>query len=508
MANSETLGRPALILVLCLPLAVLIGYLLADPLDAGNALMIALMVGILSIPLLIHGYHPLLIFAWNAVITPSFLPGQLFLWVPVAFVGLGFAMFNRFINPDARFISNPPITRSLLFLLIVVLGVAFAHGGLGFRLLGSESFGGKHYVYLVGAILGYFAFTSRKIPRTRSKFFVALFFLSALTALVPNLAYVGGRAWYFLYALFPSGFALEQILGDYSPDTQIVRALGLSSVATTLLCWVLARYGLRGAVNLRNPWALFLFVAGLVVCAFSGFRVVLAIFALTLLVQFFLEGLHRNKPLVLSLVAVATIGGAIVIPNAEKLPIVVQRTLTALPIRVDSFVRDSARGSAEWRFQMWRLLWPQVPQYLLTGKGFGIDPTDLAFAPHNARFGFEAAGALATGDYHSGPLTLIIPLGIWGVIGFAWFLIVSLKYLYRQYRYGDPELKNINTFLLTYFVARLILYIFVFGGFYSDFCIFTGLVGFSVSLNGTTVPQSSPAEADLRAEELVPAVSS
>ncbi|HEY4415713.1 MAG TPA: hypothetical protein VGO57_08480, partial [Verrucomicrobiae bacterium] len=50
--------------------------------------------------------------------------------------------------------------------------------------------------------------------------------------------------------------------------------------------------------------------------------------------------------------------------------------------------------------------------------------------------------------------------------------------------YGDPEQKKTNTFLLSYFLAKVVLFFFVFGGFYTDLASFVGLVGFSISLNG------------------------
>jgi hypothetical protein len=92
--------------------------------------------------------------------------------------------------------------------------------------------------------------------------------------------------------------------------------------------------------------------------------------------------------------------------------------------------------------------------------------------------------AMLAGDYHSGPLTLVIPLGICGVIGFLWFLVASVRALYHNFRYGDPQLQRINTLLLSYFAAHIIFFFFVFGSFYNDLMMFTGLIGLSISVNG------------------------
>ena len=88
------------------------------------------------------------------------------------------------------------------------------------------------------------------------------------------------------------------------------------------------------------------------------------------------------------------------------------------------------------------------------------------------------------GDYHNGPLSVIIPLGLFGVIGFLWFLGAGISVLYRNHKFGDPAFQRINTFLLAYFIAKTICFFAVFGSLYSDLVGFTGLLGLSVSVNG------------------------
>jgi hypothetical protein len=93
-------------------------------------------------------------------------------------------------------------------------------------------------------------------------------------------------------------------------------------------------------------------------------------------------------------------------------------------------------------------------------------------------------GSMVAGDYHSGPLSTIIPLGLWGAIGFLWLLAAGAKALYRNYRYGAPALRQINTFFLAFFIAQGIFFFGIFGAFNTQLYMFTGLLGMSVSLNG------------------------
>src|SRR5207248_1711091 len=139
--------------------------------------------------------------------------------------------------------------------------------------------------------------------------------------------------------------------------------------------------------------------------------------------------------------------------------------------------------------------------------GYLVTPQDLEMAA-NQTFRMDAGnayGAILSGDYHSGPLSVIIPFGIFGVIGFVWFLSAAIKVLYHNYKFGDPSLKRINACLLAVFLARMLVFVFVFGSFYGDLCIFTGLIGFSVSLNGQPRPQvqEEPIEESLQAFETI-----
>jgi hypothetical protein len=63
-------------------------------------------------------------------------------------------------------------------------------------------------------------------------------------------------------------------------------------------------------------------------------------------------------------------------------------------------------------------------------------------------------------------------------------LVVALRALYLNHRHSTPGLQTINTFLLAFFIARIVLFCFVFGGFHGDVALFVGVVGLSISLNG------------------------
>ena len=88
MANTINIPRPHLIMALCLPLAVLLGYFLAEPMDSGSLAVVVFVLAVISVPLMMKWHYPLLLFSWNAAICPMFLPGQPQLWMLMAVVAL------------------------------------------------------------------------------------------------------------------------------------------------------------------------------------------------------------------------------------------------------------------------------------------------------------------------------------------------------------------------------------------------------------------------------------
>src|SRR5436189_3586884 len=108
MANT-TIKHPRahLIIALCLLLAVLLGYFLAAPMESGSMAVIVLVMFVLAVPLLMRWYYAMFFLSANALIAPTFLPGSPPLWMVMAAASLLFAVLNRSVSPERRFISMP-----------------------------------------------------------------------------------------------------------------------------------------------------------------------------------------------------------------------------------------------------------------------------------------------------------------------------------------------------------------------------------------------------------------
>src|SRR6266481_435165 len=360
---------------LCLPLAVMLGYLLAEPLDSASLGVLVFVLVILGVPLLMKWHHPLLILSWNACVNPFFLPGSPGLWMIMTFASLLFAVLGRSVNPENRFIYVPTLVKPLLFLLAVVLATAFMTGGFGFRAMGAERYGGKGYFYIFAAVAAFFAFTSRRVPQERAGLYLALFFLGSLTPIIGILADTVGAKLLYVQLLFSvQDMNPDPLAGPVDPITAHIGSLVF--LGHGIYCLLLARYGLRGVLDLSKPWRGGLFLLATVACLACGFRGAIINLVLLVAFLFYFEGLHRTRflPLCLGLVFAACLA---IVPLARHLPSSMQRTLSFLPVEIDPLVKQSAISSTDWRVEIWKLVLPQVPRYLIKGKGYGMDPNDL-----------------------------------------------------------------------------------------------------------------------------------
>jgi O-antigen ligase len=187
---------------------------------------------------------------------------------------------------------------------------------------------------------------------------------------------------------------------------------------------------------------------------------------------------------------VLLVSGVVVLPHAERLPLMAQRALSFLPGKFDQATRESAAGTVQWRLAMWKEVLPEVPKCLFRGKGWAFDARDFYSTVELAPSPDIHAGTILVGDYHSGPLSLLLPFGIYGAVAFVWFLVAGLRVLHRNWKFGNPALRSVNALLLAAFATRSFAFFFVFGSLYSDMAMFTGLLGFSVALNGWDASQS------------------
>jgi len=474
--------RTLIIYTACVVLAIWLGFMLAGPLTYSSLFVYGTLAFLLFLPVLLRWHFPLLLFCWNFSAVAIFVPGRPSVGLAMIFLSLGISVVQRMISREHQFIRVPQITIPALCLLGVVAFTA-KMSGFGLRVFGNGLYGGSKYVYLIGGILGYFALSAQRIPPERRNLYLGLYFLGGVTAAIGDLVSYLPPSFYSIYWFF-NPYSFQQSVGV---SEHITRLNGTMLASLGIVSFMLARYGLRGIFLSRKPWRWIVLVLVMGCGLLGGYRGFAMTLALILMIQFFLEGLHRTKLLTFFLSAGLVVALAL-IPLLSHLPLGIQRALSFLPYNVSLEAKLDAQGTLDWRLNMWQALLPQIPQYLLLGKGYNINPLDYEFvmgpdaAIHSA---FAQNDALALAEsFHNGPISVLIPFGIWGAIGFLWLVLAGLRVLHLNYRYGDADMKTINSLLLAVFAAHVIMFLFIGGDFSSDSMSFFGVLGLSVAFNG------------------------
>ena len=494
MTNPAAAMRMLITYAICIPLAIFIGFLLTNQMDYGTLSLIVLALGFILSPIFIKWHYPIMVFGLAFPAYLFFFIGRPPCWEIVVMLSLGIAIVERTINSDKRFIRVPSMTWPMIYTLAMMGLTAMLTGGFGLHQLGGEVGGGKKYITAAVGVITYFALTSRRIPREHWKFYVGLYFLSALPSLLSDAFPYLPSPLNYINLLFPPSRSAGTGL-----SVGIARLGAVSTSVIAVSFFLLARHGLRGMFSHSHPFRAPLFMAMFVLSMLGGYRSAIMGNLIILFAIFFLEGMHRTRYMLVAILGVF-LAVVLLVPFARDLPLPFQRSLAFLPLEIDSQARMEAEGSSEWRLQIWRDLWPKVPSYLLLGKGYLLKAEDFVlmggvFANGiNATMDKSNVGLAVSGDYHNGPLSTLIPFGIWGAIALLWVNLAGVRILYRNFKYGDPELRTINVFLLAWYVQRTIMFFFIFGGFELDIGLFARTVGFSVALNwGMCGPKPQPA---------------
>jgi hypothetical protein len=483
MTNPNSAMRMLIIYAILIPLAIVVGYLLSDPLNLGTLGFLGILICFLVSPIFIKWHYPILIFGLACPATCFFLPGKPPLGQIVVIISLFVAVTGAILNREKRFLRVPAMTWPLLFLAAVIYVTAKLNGGIHFHSQGAEMGGGKKYVELFLGIAAFFALTSQAVPPHRRKLYLMLMYLPAMLGVIGDLfPYLPGP-FVYLSLVFP-----PQLRPGEDVVIGTTRLGAMAGVGGSIIAFLLARYGLRGILSFRHLWRPVLFACSFMVLMLGGFRNQFGGMGVVLLIMFFLEGLHRTRLMPVMVVA-ALVGTVLLAAFSDKLPYTFQRAMCFLPLKWNSAVLADAEGSSEWRFAMWRELWPTVPQHLLLGKGFNISEQSYEnmgggnFATYH-QIDAASGGLALAGDYHSGPLSTLIPFGAWGAIGILWLMGATLFVTYRNYRYGEPELWALNGYLLAGCIYSIIGFFFIFGAFNNATLEYGSMAGFSLAMNG------------------------
>lgn len=373
----------------------------------------------------------------------------------------------------------------LLICNLLYLATVFARNPVGVDFIRSNLIGGRPYFAILLACCGFWVLQHVTIkPR------VAML-LPAFMCLGSVVNAVSGLVGYLAPGL---GFRLATLYSGFMPGGT---ANPLEPVDTGRVerQQYLAGFGVevgRAAVSYANIFKLIFFqnillascfYISLVAILFSGFRSNLIgwIFAATL-ATYIRGGIRQVLPLFAA--AAAGIILIVVVQTAGlSVPLAAQRALSFIPISWDSRASVDAKGSLEWRVDMWRLALT-TDRYIknkVFGDGFGYDPSELRAWAAKASLRMASSEGLQdyfmiTGDYHSGLVSSVHFVGYIGLVLFTALLIANAKYAWKII----SSAKKTAFFPLALFSGIVAIYHpisfwLIFGGYGGDFiqAIFT-----------------------------------
>jgi hypothetical protein len=483
-SNPAAAVRMLVIYSICVPLAALVGWLATDSLTFGSLGFFGIVAALICSPMIIRWHYQILIMGFGLPVYCFFLKGNPPLWQVTTLLSLGLAVVDRALNSEKRFMSVPLMTWPLLFTAAMAYATSQMTGGIGLQTLGGSTGGGKKYLAIFIGIGSYFALTSRFIPKEQRRKLITLYCLAGLPCFLGDIAPMLPAPLNYIGLLIPSANA------SVAAESGSIRLGALMGTANVIMNYFLIRYGLRGVLNLNHPFRLLLFIVMFFMMLLGGFRSALIAMGTVLALLFIFEKLYRTQ-LVLLVFFGVMLGATLAVTFADKLPKSMQRSMSFLPfVKVDESVMADADGSKKWREDMWADLWPKVPGYLLLGKGYSLTQQDYesmghgTFAGANDAMDKSQTGLAVSGDYHNGPLSTLIPFGIWGGISYVWLSVAAMLVLYRNYRHSEPEMQTFNNFLLAFGIQSFTGYYLIIGSYSDTVGSWAKVAGLSIALNG------------------------
>lgn len=381
------------------------------------------------------------------------------------------------------------ITQLEFWVIAVTLCVAqtYIRNPVGINIFGGDTVGGKGYALYSIALLSTLLLSGLIVPASEIKWILRVSIIggllntaaSILGSFVPSIGYILGQSYQ------RTDETNYENIGTVV-DTQAATRIGyLGELGDNLSLWISSYISPLRALS-RPLWTILIMIT-LASAMLSGFRNCIISVGFT-----FVVGIaYRSGAKGFIAASFAAISGVALLATVnviQPLPPNVQRALTFLPGTWEERYKLDATGSSEWRFDIWRevLLTDRWIQNKWLGDGLGFSTKELV-AQRNDRKGARAGisgfdahreSVLASGDYHSGPVSCV---RVFGYIGLAIFLLAQIRLAIHAH-HQIIRCRGTEWFPLALFIGIPMIYgpfffVFIFGDFKQNATIFLLAVG-------------------------------
>jgi hypothetical protein len=472
--NQRSIGT-IVILVLALPMALLLGQWAAtDPIMAiGFGLAIAVAV---TVMMLGKNLWALVFLAFPFVGALNALPVSISVR-DLATLGVAALMFPMMLFRSVRAKLRVGAIEISLFVLFLTILQSFVRNPAGFAALGSETLGGRSNFEMAVAALLFVVISTQVVPLAWVKrtvwFYVAAQILAAGLESAINLFPAAGLYIYAIYRPSYAGGLGEALMGGPA-ETSLGRMPFFQELARTLGRLLVSLHAPLALANPLKPRIIVVFIT-LTLALLTGFRSLIAGMALFAIFSAILRKRYVDL-VVLGMVgfcfyAFLAVGNN----NFFTLPLPAQRALSVLPGNWDARAIQDAKGSGEWRFEMWQqaLGTDRYIQNKILGDGYSIPP-DVCIYQQRMQVGMISSEQLQEyylliGGYHSGPVETVRRTGYLGLLVLLVCQVVIFREAFSTVRgLRGTEFFNSAIFASLPLIAGPFIFWFVVGAYHTE----------------------------------------
>lgn len=386
-----------------------------------------------------------------------------------------FVFYHGSSNNDRRMPESKPLKWlvAIIFILMIVRGT-------GLRMFGSSTWGGMAYVVMLLNIFFFFA--------------------------VQNVRLSKKQIYFLLWGMLLAGLIGSQF--DRIGWESSTRAA--SETVRTRISWLLAAvyaaFPLVFVLRLSKWIKLLLWLGLIFLVGLTGFRSRLVeLLMITVAFGFFTS--RKRLYYVFRCITLGIVFWGGILLASPHMPLGLQRTVSFIPgVQVAEAAAENAKGSIEWRLEIWRYCLQQSDNYLFLGRGSAFDVKDTAaglglndVATYSPWFAFQ------TRSYHSGPLSLLIDYGIPGFLVGTWLCVILFG---RFWRYANRLGKN-DTFesrfalySCSYMLWQIVAFYLVYGSMVKFSNTILAMSSFALVLSNSYFYRNEPEFAELQNKSL------
>lgn len=443
--------------------------------------------------------------AYGSALILPYIPGRPFLWEFAALLGFSGLVITIAMRQHDRKAAETFRRMPWLFigaaLYCLALLVIMKQRGFGFRVLGSEQFGGRFYFQQLTCAIFPLLFTLSPVSERGLVKLLLLQQALAATYLVSDFAFsIAPEELFFLLRFFElSGDALTfeaQAMNLGLRRYQSLYIVGIAGIWLLLYRFRLSYFLSKGFMG--PTWLLLgLFALGLM----SGHRYLVLISSLTILIAGFAQKLYSPRNITIAAL-VGILGISFLYAFASSLPLTMQRAASVLPgIDIHSAARTDAEGTFITRRILREIGWTMVPDYLWLGRGFGHDSNDYSLSWDPTAITLH----VNQGRFYNGFIGLLINTGLPGTIAMFLFLgsgtMLALRILRTIRQQGcDDMFLRMCSVLGSLWMANLVAFLFLHGD--SEYALktFALQAGVLIACERNLIARAKAAEA-VQAEE-------